>query len=178
MPDTVVTNSPDFAEAKVKRWSTGAVVKALDAPLMVIRGKERFVFTSRLHRTHLLARDAFATSPIIVQRRLRPKDDIRVTVVGDKVFAAEATGVTKLDWRLERRAVKFRACGISSKVESQCRELVRMLGLRFGAIDLVRSNGTTYFLELNPNGEWGWLEAAGLPIAAALVDDLIATTRT
>ena len=32
--------------------------------------------------------------------------------------------------------------------------------------------GQHWFLELNPNGEWGWLQRAGLPIAAALAEVL------
>lgn len=32
------------------------------------------------------------------------------------------------------------------------------LNLNFGGIDLVYSNGRYYFIEVNPTGEWGWLE--------------------
>ena len=30
--------------------------------------------------------------------------------------------------------------------------------------------GTYWFLEINPNGEWGWQQRCGLPIASALAD--------
>jgi D-alanine-D-alanine ligase-like ATP-grasp enzyme len=50
---------------------------------------------------------------------------------------------------------------------------VRRLGLRFGGIDLlVDADGRHWFCELNPNGEWGWLQAAGLPIADAVALEL------
>jgi glutathione synthase/RimK-type ligase-like ATP-grasp enzyme len=50
------------------------------------------------------------------------------------------------------------------------------LGLDFGAIDLAYSKDTKeyYFLEVNPAGQWLWLEEElGLPITKALVDYLI-----
>ncbi|MBK6588091.1 MAG: hypothetical protein IPG22_07335 [Acidobacteria bacterium] len=51
-------------------------------------------------------------------------------------------------------------------------ELIRSLNLQFGAIDLlVQPDGGIVFLEVNPNGQWLWLqEATGLPIADALVN--------
>ena len=52
----------------------------------------------------------------------------------------------------------------------RCRALVRRLGLRFGAIDMVQTpSGEHVFLEINPNGQWLWIErATGLPIANAI----------
>ncbi len=36
-------------------------------------------------------------------------------------------------------------------------DLMRMLGLAFGAIDLVETADGFLFLEINPTGEWGFL---------------------
>ena len=43
--------------------------------------------------------------------------------------------------------------------------------LRFGAIDMVVSAaGDWYFLEINPNGQWAWLDmTAGTNIAASFL---------
>ena len=51
------------------------------------------------------------------------------------------------------------------EVENSCIDLVQRLGLEFGAIDLiVRPDGRYTFLEINPNGQWAWLEEmTGLP---------------
>jgi len=53
---------------------------------------------------------------------------------------------------------------------------VRLLGLRFAAIDLVLDQtGEYWFLEANPNGQWAWIESrTGLPISSAIVDELLA----
>ena len=52
--------------------------------------------------------------------------------------------------------------------------LVRRLGLRYGAIDLILTpEGDYVFLEINPNGQWQWIEEpTGLPITSALCDEL------
>jgi glutathione synthase/RimK-type ligase-like ATP-grasp enzyme len=52
--------------------------------------------------------------------------------------------------------------------------LMRALRLRFGALDLiVAPDDEHWFLEVNPNGQWGWIEdATGLPIAASIADAL------
>ena len=52
---------------------------------------------------------------------------------------------------------------------------MRRLGLLYGAIDLVETpDGRHVFLELNPSGEFFWLEQQpGLPISAALADILL-----
>lgn len=61
---------------------------------------------------------------------------------------------------------------LPAAIAEQAIALVRALGLRFAGIDLILSREHYVFVELNPNGEWGWLEKAGLPLAAALADEL------
>ena len=55
---------------------------------------------------------------------------------------------------------------LPDEIRSSCLRLVRALNLRFGAIDLVLTpDGQYYFLEINPNGQWLWLEdKLGFPI--------------
>ncbi len=52
---------------------------------------------------------------------------------------------------------------------------LRRAGLRFGAFDLAEdAEGQLWFLECNPNGQWGWIESAtGLPITDAIVSELL-----
>lgn len=50
--------------------------------------------------------------------------------------------------------------------------LVQKLGLLYGAIDLALLEDDSYvFFEINPNGQWGWLEMqVGLPMRRALLN--------
>lgn len=51
-------------------------------------------------------------------------------------------------------------------------QLMTSLGLAYGTLDfIVDPEECWYFLEVNPNGQWGWIElATGLPIAHAIAD--------
>ena len=78
-----------------------------------------------------------------------------------------------LDWRTIKDKISYEKTDLPKEIIDKCINLVRSFGLVFGAIDLVESNGDYYFLEINPNGEWGWLQKnANLPIAETLVDYL------
>lgn len=53
-------------------------------------------------------------------------------------------------------------------------DLMSTPGLRFGALDFLLTPEVAWvFLEVNPNGQWAFIEqATGLPIAAAIADAL------
>jgi glutathione synthase/RimK-type ligase-like ATP-grasp enzyme len=169
-PKTLVSNDPQ-AVARFRERVGDVVVKALDAPLVVVDGTEAFMFTTQVTDGDLDS-ESLTAAPMIFQARIEPRVDVRVTVVGDKVFAARAVGVTAQDWRLESIPVSFEPTEIDVATQESCVSLVRYLNLTFGAIDLLESESGVQFLEINPNGEWGWLQAQGFPIAAALVDVL------
>ncbi|MNY38950.1 RimK-like ATP-grasp domain protein [compost metagenome] len=104
---------------------------------------------------------------------------MRVTVVGDRVFSAaihsQADEDSTVDWRRgDSVNLRHEVISLPEPVAMRCVELVRRLGLRYGAIDLVEDpEGRFWFLECNPNGQWAWIEnRTGLPIAAAIVDQL------
>jgi hypothetical protein len=172
VPDTIWTN--DLALARSVATGNHVVVKTVTAAHWGNDHESAFVFAHTLDADDL-PRDpaSFAAAPAALQERVEPKRDVRVTVVGAAVMAAEASPTEHLDWRLAD-AVTWTWHDVPRNVAERCRELVAELGLGFGGIDLALDrDGTYWFLEINPNGEWAWLQAFGLPIAAALADALI-----
>ena len=65
------------------------------------------------------------------------------------------------------------------EVAGPVRRLLAALRLRFAAIDFaVDADGRWWFLEVNSNGQWLWIEqATGMPIAAAIAAALRLTTH-
>jgi len=57
-------------------------------------------------------------------------------------------------------------------MQKLCVDLVQQLRLKFGALDfLLDKSGVYWFLEINPNGQWGFVEEeTGLPISKAMVE--------
>ncbi|MGP5368562.1 hypothetical protein ACTXN4_14045 [Pseudomonas helleri] len=176
IPDTAITNQLKAAELLT------AEGRAIGKPLRqaVLPGAlEKVMFTSRLQPLTEADAPALGLAPLIIQAEVPKIYDVRVTVVGAQVFAtaiwSQDNEETEVDWRRGSRPdLRHEAIGLPDEVVAQCRELVHCLNLRYGAIDLVCDRDEKlWFLEINPNGQWAWIEnQTGYPIAAAIVDEL------
>jgi len=172
IPRTIITNSAD----KVREYFSGEqrkiVAKALYSPLIEEPDQDYFIFTTSIELEDLVDSEV-AVCPSIFQECLYPKRDFRVTVIENKVLAVEVKldtpEASDVDWRKLESAVSYEKVALPSGMVDLCANYVKAAGLSFGAIDLVECKGTYYFLEINPSGEWGWLQKQiGLPVAESL----------
>lgn len=179
IPDTLISNDFEMVSRFV------AAGDAIGKPLrhsLVERGEAgEVLFTARLDPLKPMDREAVSLAPVIYQREVRKAYDIRATVIGDQVFAAAIHSQehrdTEVDWRSGTRLdLHHEAIELPPAVVEKCLALTNALDLRYGAIDLIADQaGRHWFLEINPNGQWAWIERrAGLPLAAAIVDELVA----
>ncbi len=158
-------------------WDSGgrAAVKALDAFLLRLEDTDAFFYTHEMTLDEATP-ERLAAMPVILQRYLRGKLDIRVTVVGQQVFSASVSrngAAIEGDWRLAKNEATFTAHELPEEVVQRCLALNKSLGLLYGAIDLALVDDTYYFLEVNPTGEWAWLiEPTGHRIDRAMADVL------
>lgn len=172
VPPTVWTNTALGRTARQR-----IVIKPITAAAWTDDDGPAFVFAQLVDTADLPRPEALAVMPMAFQQPVSPKVDVRVTVVEDNVLAAapvERDGPTApLDWRLQPDR-RWGPYALSDEQQKLCRVLVSTLGLRFGGIDLaIDASGTAWFLEINPNGEWGWLQQqAQLPIVQRLCDVL------
>jgi len=154
------------------------IVKSLDTALFYDNGQEMFTYSTMISGQEL-SNAEIRSAPIIVQEYLCDKTDIRATVIGDTIFAVSITknGCNiEGDWRKnEKESLMYSPIDLPMGVQKQIKELMRKLGLHFGGIDLAMVNGTYYFIEINPTGEWGWLVSTSkLPIDIAIAEFLVA----
>ncbi len=176
VPDTVMGNDPESMRALAS--TQPVVAKALSSGY--IRGSEgnRAIFTSMVQDFDLRHLDEeLRLAPVTFQGLVDKTSDIRVTVVGNKVFAAEilsqSDDSSRLDWRAtDDPHLAHHRHELPSGVADLCVSLVRELGLSFGAIDLALIRHDEYvFFEINPNGEWLWIEERlGFPIADEIAE--------
>ena len=176
IPDTFVTNSLDCISTNLD-YKNPIAIKGLDTILLREEEVELFSYT-QIKTVPELLNYSFQEMPVVFQRAIQYKTDIRVTVIEEEVFAVEVVkndaGIEG-DWRIYSRDAEFRPLELPSSIRSLCIELVRELGLKFGAIDLALEDNVYYFFEINPTGEWAWLvDSAGLHIDQAIVSSLIA----
>jgi len=73
---------------------------------------------------------------------------------------------------VENEEVGYEVFDLPERVRAGLHRLVRSFGLNFASIDMVVTpEGEFVFLDLNPNGQWLWLEEElGLPLVAGMAD--------
>lgn len=119
--------------------------------------------------------------PIILQEYIDKEIEVRATVVGDKIFAASidtsnANAKAKVDWRhYDWAQTPYYQYALPKQIQDNIIQLMRNLGLTFGAIDLIKTpDGQYYFLEVNAQGQWLWIEdLTGLPISSHIAKWLV-----
>jgi len=181
LPKTIVTNSPSEVTSLNAQCRDGIIAKPLYLGFVKQGDSGAFIYTTRLTAEHLADNLAISLAPAIYQERIPKVADIRVTVVGEEVFAVKIVAPHLPDdipdWRyLEYTELQHIPYSLPHNEQEKCRMLVRRLGLEFGAIDYALTEaGEHVFLEINPNGQWAWLETAtGCPISIAIVNRLVA----
>jgi glutathione synthase/RimK-type ligase-like ATP-grasp enzyme len=128
-------------------------------------GEEQLsIFTNAVLEEHLTDNRSISISPVIYQQHIKKASDVRVTIVGDKIFAAEIDSQSDpeavVDWRKTvNPSLGHRRIELPKTISDLLHRLMQRLGLEFGAIDFVRTPDDRYvFLEINPNGQWLWLD--------------------
>jgi ATP-grasp ribosomal peptide maturase len=105
--------------------------------------------------------------------------DVRLTVVGDQLFAAEihpAGSDGPLDIRAHHENVSYQLVDVPIGVRTAVLGLMDRLDLTFAALDF-RVGSDWVFLEANPNGQWAFIPPLRDPIARALADILETSSR-
>ncbi len=172
IPETLVTNDPDRARTFIEGLPPRQVVcKAFVAMLESWR-ETRLVTPDDLHRV-----EGVKYAPLIFQEFVEGVD-LRIIVVGQRIFTVQ------IDARQTRYPIDMRmvigesttsAVELPKRVVDQIHNLMEVLGLQYGAIDMkLTDSGEYLFLEVNPAGQWLFVERlTGLPITAAMADLLI-----
>ncbi|GAA2976080.1 ATP-grasp ribosomal peptide maturase [Streptomyces fulvorobeus] len=115
--------------------------------------------------------DSVRVTPHLFQARVDKVADVRVLVVGRQVFAVRIDSGL-LDWRKDYSALSYTVVDLPDHVDKALLAYLDHFGLVSGSFDLaVDRAGDYWWLELNPNGQWGWLEEhTGLKMSAAFAD--------
>ncbi|MGZ8384208.1 MAG: MvdC/MvdD family ATP grasp protein [Nitrospira sp.] len=180
LPTTLISNNPRNFLELFSKYGSRMVSKSL-APMTINQdGQDHQIgFTHLVHRRHAIGYRSVQHEPVIFQNYIAKRLEIRVTIVGSSVFAAEigsqGSRTTRDDCRrLDDERVSYKPHILPDEIVARCRRLVEELDLAYGAIDLILTpEGEYVFLEINSNGQWGWIESlTDLPIADAVADFL------
>ena len=175
IPESIISNISRPVRSLHAKYSN-IIFKPLKMGL--IKDGEKFssvLFTTRVDNIFLEALDSIVSLPTYFQQEIRKKYDVRVTVVGQEVFAAFICSQEKvesqLDWRRTKQLLPHKQVKLPLEIEQKCLTLCKELNLQFAAIDLIYDLlGNYWFLEVNPNGQWVWIEQLlGYPISDRII---------
>jgi glutathione synthase/RimK-type ligase-like ATP-grasp enzyme len=144
-------------------------------------GRELVVFTSPVKPEDLTDLSGLSLCPATFQEMIPKALELRATVVGDRVMSAsidsQSSERAANDWRRDglRLIQDWRPYQLPQEVEEKILRLMDYFVLNYGAVDIiVTPDGRHVFLEVNPAGEFFWLERSpGLPISDAIADVLL-----
>lgn len=176
IPRTLVTNDPGEVRSFVAKSEGQVIYKTLSQSLKLESGKA--LFTGLLTERELAKVDLIRLSPGIFQEWVPKAYEVRATVVGRRIFAvkigSQAHQETTLDWRHAPFDLEYKPIDLPRDVQAKIHSLMEIFHLVYGALDLiVTPEGRWVFLEINPAGQYMWVESkTGLGITSALADAL------
>lgn len=124
--------------------------------------------------------DLLHIHPALFQEYVRKQYEIRVTVteqdaVGVRINSQDSP-LSRHDFRrYDFVDVRYEFEPLPDRIKDFCKGLINHYGLSFGAIDMIYSDKGEYvFLELNPNGQWLWLqEQSGHDLTSLVAENLL-----
>lgn len=180
-PRTLTTNNPQAVLKFAQECESGMITKMLSSFAIYESGQEKVVFTNPVTSKDLDQLEGLRFCPMTFQEQVPKALELRTTIVGKQVFTAsiDSQPLQKAvyDWRRQGVALLdvWQPYALPQDVEQKLLELMEYFSLNYGAIDIILTpEGRHIFLEVNPVGEFFWLELyPGLPISKAIADILL-----
>lgn len=158
VPETLVTNDPVLAREFVTRHGIDRTIyKAFSGT------HDAWRETRLVKEREVSLIDSVRYAPVIFQEYIEAEVDLRITVVGSDIFPAAIHSqetTYPVDFRMDMANAKIEAHKLPAAIEEGLLALMAKLGLVYGAIDMRRTpDGEYVFLEINPAGQWLFVEA-------------------
>lgn len=174
IPRTLFTSNEKRFKEFYKRCKDGLIIKTISSGACVSSdGELNPIYTEVIDSGNLQGFDTslIENSPCLFQEKLVAQYEIRVTSVGWKNFAVRIDADVT-DWRKRDANPRYSIYDLPPYLDKLITKYLSRSNLNFGCFDFIRTaDGEYYFLELNPNGQWLWLELeTGIPISNSVID--------
>jgi len=150
---------------KTPNWSTtwnspskligNIVVKSLSSAII---DKTKAIYTTEINQS-----DLDNKYPWFIQNTIIADFDITVVYIDGIIFSykLDRSLFDSIDWRTEQENQKLSWIPYTLSKEDHCKikNLMKDFGLIFGRLDFLLQNGELVFLEINPNGQYAWLDS-------------------
>ncbi|KZC47894.1 hypothetical protein XM68_c10757 [Vibrio alginolyticus] len=170
LPEFAITNDVSllkhFSEKK-------GIIKPVAIGEITRNSSKEFVQTNLINPS--LSTRNFEYSPVYLQNYIEKDFEVRLTIVGEQVFPVKIFSQNTIDWRKPNNRIVYETFVVPDDIERNCFAFMKLCGMKFGCFDFIVRDDVWYFLEMNANGQWAWLEfETGLNISESIIDYLTA----
>jgi len=138
-----------------------SIEEAITKPLGNSAVGEKILYTTKVNQ-----RDVMRPYPWFFQKMINKGKDVTAVYIDGEVFfyyCEFKRGSDSIDWRVEinqKDQSKWFLLEHKSlnNLKEKTRSLMKEFDLRYGRLDFIEENDIFYFLECNPNGQFGWLD--------------------
>lgn len=181
-PDTIISNSYDEVYSFCEKYGSVVACKTINNyPMFEENGVTYGLYTQLITLKQLEAnKNNIVRSPLMVQEYIEKETEIRITIIGSNLFAcriySQDSQRTQHDWRrYDFEKVRHEEYNLPAELKKRLYLFMNLAHLNFGAVDMIlRPDGTYVFLEVNPSGQYGWIESlTKMPISWAFAQSLM-----
>lgn len=165
IPPTLMSNDADQVRAFISDYE-----RVIYKPYFPERWDEdeqvRYTFTKEVSLMDITDTEALQFCPGIFQPMIDKAYEVRLTFMGHEALAARIDipepGEAQIDWRVSHVSqddIHLSPCAVPDDVKAGCLAMMAKTGSVFGCFDfIVDYQGQWHFLEVNPMGQFLWVE--------------------
>ncbi|MEO9030227.1 MAG: MvdC/MvdD family ATP grasp protein [Ktedonobacteraceae bacterium] len=179
-PKTLITNEPEAFKRFYTECHEQVIYKLMGYPWYKDSTDLPIsTFTTLVPREMVEQAHRISATAHLFQEFIEKRCDLRAIIIGNEVFLTEIyplSDATRVDFRTDYNALRYAPHDrLPDTVREALLSINRSYHLAYSAIDLLYTpDGRYVFLELNPVGQFGWLEGrTGVPLYHTLAKLLI-----
>lgn len=172
IPKSIITNDTLYAKEFIDE---DTIIKPITTGKIVFNDDVEIFQTNKIESID----EEISKTPVYMQNYIPKKYEVRATFIGSDVFCVKIESSNPIDWRDESAVNKYEIIEMPRCIYKKCIKLMELFSIDFGAFDfIVNDENNWIFLEVNPNGQWLWLEnELKLNISEKIVEMLEAGTN-
>ena len=181
VPETILTNNPEELRLFYRSLSKVSF-KLLKAPIIKTENDDEYLtcYNNIVTDQHVENAGLIINNPSLFQEYVEKDYELRITALENKVVGikidSQNSDLSKVDFRrYDFENVEYQQIDLPENVTRFCYDILKHYNLSFGELDFIKNkNGDYVFLELNPNGQWLWLELkSGYNLTKDIAENLL-----
>lgn len=169
VPSSIVTDSKIDAVHFAGEARDGIIMKSLSGTKVKPPFEGDYipynVMTMRISEADILEAtdEEVGYCPHFLQHEVIKAYELRIVIVNGDIIPfkvdSQSRSISEVDWRKGLGLVSFSPSELTEGLQRQIEDFMILSGLFCGSMDIVVDrDGQAWFLEINPEGAWGWLD--------------------